>query len=230
VKLAYRRFVVPGLSTLIMLIILLSLGTWQVHRRHWKEDILARIATGEAAPAAPLPQNPRAYTKVIVTGRFRFDRAAQFGAEVRDTRAGPAMGFYQIVPLERADAPTILVDRGWIPQKRTSALDNPSADVTVTGYVRPSEKSRWFSAPDDVATRQFYTLDPRVIAAAVGVADPASFTVVALGPSPAESYPAPAQHLPLPPNNHLAYVITWYGLAMVLVIVFGAWVRKALRA
>ena len=225
--LAVRRFIVPGLSTLIMLIVLLGLGTWQVYRLHWKEGILARIATAEAAPAIPLGQNPAPYTKVSVTGRFLFDRTADFGAEVRDTKAGPTMGSYQIVPLVRDGGSTILVDRGWVPRKRQAPLDEPAVIVTVTGYVRPGEKQRWFSATDDEAGRQFYTLDPQAIAAAVGISDPASFTLVAMGPPSGEKYPTPAEHLPRPPNNHLSYVITWYGLAASLVVIFGIWVRKA---
>jgi surfeit locus 1 family protein len=224
-----HRFLVPGISTLVMLIALLALGTWQVYRLHWKEAILARIATAEAAPAVPLTQNPAPYTKVSVTGRFRFDRTAQYGAEVRDTKTGPMMGFSQIVPMERDGAPTILVDRGWVPQKRETSLNDPAGVVTVTGYVRPSEQSSWFSATDDVAGRQFYTLNPRAIGAAVGVPDPAPFTLVSLGSPAAGSYPVPAEHLPQPPNNHLSYVITWYGLAVALVVIFATWMRKALR-
>jgi surfeit locus 1 family protein len=227
---AYRRFVIPGLSTLIMLIVLVGLGTWQVYRLHWKETILERIAAAEAAPATPLSQDhPGAYTKVLITGRFRFHRTARLGAEVRETTSGPTMGFHQIVPLERTNARTVLVDRGWTPQQRATALDEPDGEVTITGYVRPGESATWFSAPDDIATRQFYTLDPQVIAAAVGVTDAATYALVALGPSIAETYPVPAQHLPRPPNNHLSYVITWYGLALALAIIFGTWTRKALR-
>jgi surfeit locus 1 family protein len=229
---AYRRVLLPGLSTLAMLIVLVALGTWQVYRLHWKEAILAQIATAEAAPAVSLAVNapPAAYTKIAVTGRFLFDRVAQFGAEVRDTRAGPTIGSYQIVPLERDNASTILVNRGWIPQKRASPLDDPDGVVTVTGYVRPGEKPSWFSATDAPAERQFYTLDPEVIGARLGVPKPAPFTLVAMGPSIAEIYPTPAEHLPRPPNNHLSYVITWYGLAAALVVIFITWARKALRS
>jgi surfeit locus 1 family protein len=213
-----------------MLIVLIGLGTWQVRRLQWKEGILARIAAAEVSPPVPLSPAPAPYTKVSAVGRYRFDQAAQFGAEVRDTRAGPTMGFYQIVPLERDGAATILVDRGWIPQKRTTPLDDPTGEVTVAGYIRPGEKQHWFSPADDDATRQFYTLNPRVIGAAVGVVDPAPFTLVAMGPATAEDYPAPAQHLPQPPNNHLSYIITWYGLAVALAVIFGVWIRKALRS
>jgi surfeit locus 1 family protein len=226
----YRRFLVPGVSTLIMLLALLGLGTWQVYRLQWKERILAQIAAAEAAPAVPLGQDPAPYMKVSVTGRFRFDQAAAFGAEVRDTQTGPTMGFYQIVPLDREGASAILVNRGWLPQKREFPLNHPTGPVTVTGYVRPRETQSWFSVADDAPARQFYTLDPQAIGSALDVLGLAPFTLVAMGPSSVGAYPAPAQHLPRPPNNHLSYIITWYGLAASLLVIFSVWVRKALRS
>ena len=66
---AYRRFLVPALSTLIMLIVLIGLGTWQVYRLHWKEGILAQLAMAEAAPPIPLASNPAPYTKVSAKPR-----------------------------------------------------------------------------------------------------------------------------------------------------------------
>jgi surfeit locus 1 family protein len=50
-----------------------------------------------------------------------------------------------------------------------------------------------------------------------------------LGPAVPGRYPIPAQHLPRPPNNHLQYALTWYGLAGALVVTFAAWSRKVLR-
>ena len=57
----------------------------------------------------------------------------------------------------------------------------------------------------------------------------APFTLMALGDAPPEHWPEPAQHLPRPPNNHLSYAITWYGLAAALVAVFVALARGRLR-
>lgn len=226
---ATRRFLVPSVSALLMMVILVGLGTWQVYRLHWKERVLNQIAEAEAAPSTPLGADPSPYQKISVTGRFLFDRVALFGAEVRDTNRGPTIGSYQIVPLERDGAPTILVNRGWIPQKRDVSLDDPTTVVTVVGYVRPTETASWFSAPDDPAARLFYTLNPLTIGAALDIPPPVPFTLVALGaPSPGK-YPAPAEHLPRPPNNHLSYIITWYGLAGALAIIFALWVRKASR-
>ena len=82
------------------------------------------------------------------------------------------------------------------------------------GYVRPPEHPRWFGATDDPAARRFFALDPAAIGAALGLAEVAPFTLVALGP--AGGVPEPAQALPRPPNDHLGYAITWFGLAGLL--------------
>ncbi len=222
-----RRLLVPGLTVAVMLTILLGLGTWQVYRLQWKTGVLAQIAAAERAPAVPLRPNPAPYTKVSVTGRFRYDLAARFGAEVRDTKSGPTMGAYQIVPLERDGAPPILVDRGWVADG--AKTDDPAGVVTVTGYARPTDHPHWFSPVDDLADRRFYTLDTGAIGLALGLPEPEPFALVALGHESGSSYPVPAQSLPRPPNNHLSYAVTWYGLAVALVVIFTVWIRKPSR-
>jgi surfeit locus 1 family protein len=211
-----------------MLAVLLSLGTWQVQRLHWKQTVLAQIARAEAAPAQPLQTNPEPYTKVRVTGHLRDDLAASYGADVRDTPTGTQLGTQLIVPLERNDGETVLVDRGWVPNARPSAIAQPGGEVTLEGYVRPGDTPGLFSATDNPATRQFYTLDPQAIGAAIGLHSVAPFVLVVMGPAPPERYPDPARHLPRPPNNHLSYAITWYGLAIALMVIFVLWARKAL--
>jgi surfeit locus 1 family protein len=58
----------------------------------------------------------------------------------------------------------------------------------------------------------------------------APFTLVALGRAEPGVYPMPGEHLPHPPNNHLEYALTWFGLAIVVVFEFGFWARQRLRA
>jgi surfeit locus 1 family protein len=223
-----RRLLWPGIMTTAMLAVLLALGTWQIQRLHWKEVLLAQIARAEAAPAVALSANPEPFTKVQVTGQLRDDLSASYGADVRDTPAGTQLGTQLIVPVERQDGDTILVDRGWVPESRPHPIAQPGGEVTIEGYVRPGDTPGLFSATDNPATRQFYTLDPRAIGAALGLHSVAPFVVIAMGPAPPERYPDPARHLPRPPNNHLSYAITWYGLAFALVVIFVLWARKVL--
>lgn len=219
-----RRLMVPGLSTLVMLGVLLFLGGWQVQRGAWKRAVLAEIAAAEVLPAVPMPVSPAMFTKVKVEGVLRFDRAALYGAEGRDIGGKPVMGAQLLVPLERAGMAPLLVLLGWVPGLPGDGVARPAV---VEGYVRAPELAGWFSAADDVKGRRFYTLDPLAIGAALGIGVPAPMVLVALGPP---AMPDPAHTLPRPSNNHLSYAITWFGLAAGLVGVFLVYARKVLRS
>jgi surfeit locus 1 family protein len=223
-----RRLVWPGVMTAVMLAVLLALGSWQVVRLHWKQDLLSQIARAEIAPAVPLPKNPDPFTKVQVSGHLREDLSATYGAEVRDTPTGTELGSQLIVPLERDVGDPILVDRGWVPDKRSKPLARVEGGVTLEGYVRPSDTAGLFSATDNPTARRFYTLNAETIGAALGLPRVAPFLLIVMGQPPAERFPDPARHLPRPANNHLSYAITWYGLAAALVVIFVLWARKVM--
>jgi surfeit locus 1 family protein len=225
-----RRLLWPGVTVVALLAVLLALGTWQVKRLQWKRAILAQIARAEAASPIPLPADPQPFAKVQVTGELRDDLAASYGAQVRDTPTGTQLGTQLIVPLQRDQGDTILVDLGWVPEKRPHPLGFAEGDVTLVGYVRPSDAPGLFSVADNPAGRQFFTLNAPAIAGALSLHDVAPFVLVAMGQPPPQGYPDPAQHLPRPPNNHLSYAITWYGLAAALLLVFGLWTREVLTA
>jgi surfeit locus 1 family protein len=252
-----RKLLWPTVMTAVMFVILLGLGTWQVRRLSWKEAILAQIAQAEAAPPIPLPPTPGTtipppFTKVAVTGTLMHDRSALYAAEERDMRTGPEMGAYLIEPLQRKDAPPVLVERGWVPLKPVAPVSMPQGDVTIAGYVHAPSTAGLFSATDDVPGRHFYTLDPHAIGTALGLDHVAPFILIALAPPPTVApptgppateasaprmqtaapaeLPIPEQQLPRPPNNHLAYAVTWYGLAAALLVIFIAWARKAAHA
>ena len=227
---AVRRLIWPGVMTLVMLVVLIGLGTWQIERMQWKDQVLADVARAEASPPNPLTANPKPFARVQVSGRLRPDLTALFGAEVRTLSRGPEMGARLITVLERDNALPILIDRGWAPTKQVRPLDQPAEEASIDGFVHPGDTASWFSATDDVAGRRFYTLDPKVIAAALGLPRAEPFVIVALGPAPAAGWPDPAKHLPQPPNNHLVYAVTWYGFAITLVVIFIVWARKGLRA
>ena len=220
-----RRILPAVLASIPVLAILLVLGTWQVRRLHWKTDLLAQIASAEAGPPVPLTDTPVPFSKVEATGRFRYDLEAILGVEVR----GPVLGTRLVTPLERDGRPVVLVDRGWVPlERRGAAIDRPEGPVSVTGYVSPPQDRDFFAATDDTAGRRFYTADPRAIGAALGLPTVMPDLLVALAPpgTRPEALPQGAETLPRPPNSHLGYAITWYGLAASLVGVLLAWALR----
>jgi len=212
-----------AIATAISLCILIALGVWQLQRLQWKEAMLADIDRAERGPPAQLAGTPGRFAKVSTQGVLTAP-AALYGAFVRTTPDGrDQMGADRLQLLDRPDGPPVLIDLGWVPTEGT-APPVATGPIRVEGYARDPEHPRWYSPDDDPATHRFYTLDPFVIAAALGQKSVAPFILVAMGPA-TEMPPIPATALPRPPNNHLQYAFTWFGLAAALVGVFIAWVR-----
>lgn len=217
-----RRLLIPTVSTLVMLSVLLGLGFWQLQRREWKADLLARIDSAERLPAVPMPASPVAFAKVSLQGRLRTDLQVLYGVDVRVE----TLGAHLIMPLERDGADTVLVDLGWVPMQRRDPLVLPTG--AIEGFVRPAEHAGTFSAKDDPEKRLFYTLDPGPIAAAFGISKVAPFVLVAVGEVPPGVFPDPVRTLPRPSDNHLQYALTWFGFALTLLIIFGLYARRIL--
>jgi surfeit locus 1 family protein len=211
-------------ATSIALAILIALGVWQLQRRTWKAAILARIDQAEAAPPVPLGDTPLNFAKVVATGTL-LPQTALYGVDVRDTPRGPSrMGAQLLQVMRRPNLPPLLVDRGWVPEG-AKPPPTPGAPISISGYVRRAEAPTIFSPADDPDAGHFYTLNPAAIGPALGVPNLAPFTLIAMGPPAGPDGPVPATELPRPPNNHLQYAFTWFGLAAALVGVVAAWVR-----
>jgi surfeit locus 1 family protein len=219
-----RKIRSAAVATAISLAILLSLGLWQIKRLHWKQHILDQIDHAEASPPVALDQDPAPFTKVVAGG-ILLPGTALYGAEVRTGKDGqPHMGAQRLQVLLRGDQVPLLVDLGWVPDG--AAQPAPStAPRDIMGYVRTADHAGALSAEDDRRGRHFYTLDPATIGPVLGVRHLAPFTLVAMGALAGKGDPVPATALPRPPNNHLQYAFTWFGLAVAMVGVFIAWAR-----
>jgi cytochrome oxidase assembly protein ShyY1 len=126
------------------------LGRWQWHRYEDRSAHAQRItAHYDAAPtpisrvvgAEPLPTT-REWTKVTARGRY----AAGEPLLVRNRPLRGTYGYEVLAPLDLESGTTLLVNRGWVPnaetaQARPEVPPSPTGDVTVTGWVRPSERS-----------------------------------------------------------------------------------------
>ena len=134
------------------------------------------------------------------------------------------MGEHVLGALLRPGKPPIIIDRGWAPDQAIEPP--PSGTVSITGYIRSPEHTPWMGAKDNPSTRRFYALDPEAIASSLGLAEAAPFTLVAMGP--AGDDPEPVQSLPRPPNDHLTYAVTWFGLSGALVVVFLVYARQVI--
>ncbi|HEY4068349.1 MAG TPA: SURF1 family protein [Burkholderiaceae bacterium] len=203
-----------------------ALGTWQVERRAWKLELIARVDARVHAPAVAAPEPARwpqvdaasdEYRHVRVVGRF-IDAAATRVQAVSELGAG----FWLLTPLRQPDGRIVLVNRGFIAPD-APPTPAPPTPVEVTGLLRMSEPGGGFLRRNDPGANRWYSRDVGAIAAARGLNQVAPFFI--------DADAAPAGASPHDPvggltviafhNNHLVYAITWYTLA--LMVAAGAW-------
>jgi surfeit locus 1 family protein len=227
-------------STLVSLAILVSLGNWQVRRLAWKEGLLATIDQRIHAEAVPLSEaltmmrsgEDIEYLPVSLGGTFLPDTEQH----VLSTWKG-ASGWNVYQPLRLDNGEILFVNRGFVPYDRkdpaTRPDSRPEGEQAITGLARlPLDDKPGFLVPEnDPAKNEYYWKD---LAAMTAAAELDGETIVPLfvdaGPQ------ADPSKLPIGgitnidlPNNHLQYVVTWYGLAAALLAVSGVFLWRRLR-
>jgi len=226
--------------SLAALVVLVSLGNWQVRRLAWKEDLLATIDTrihAEPVPlAVALAQTPAVedmeYLPVTVEGTF----LPGTEQHVLSTWKG-ASGWNIYQPLRTGDGAILFVNRGFVPYDRKEPAKRPESlpegEQALSGLARlPLAGKPGFLVPDNnPAKNEYYWKDLAAMTEAAGLQDENVLPLFV----DAGSYGDPLK-LPIGgvtnvdlPNSHLQYAVTWYGLAMALACVVGVFLWRRVR-
>ena len=220
-----RRLARAGLAALGILVIagLLALGTWQVQRRAWKLDLIARVEAGLRAapvppPAAAGPQD--AYRRIVARGIWLAGKDSLVQAS---TVRGP--GWWVMTPLKADDGRTILVNRGYV--SGYFAPPAPPGRVTVTGLLRLTEPGGGFLRRNDPAAGRWFSRDVGVIADQRRLKHAAPYFIDADSRGNRAGQPVGGLTVVAFANNHLVYAITWYMLAAMTLAALLYWLRAA---
>jgi len=101
--------------------------------------------------------------------------------------------------------------------------------VPLVGVMRWPEPRGFFAPKDDLARNLWFVRDHLAMAGAKGWGDVAPFFVELETPSSYGNLPRYGRLKASLRNDHLQYALTWYGLAAVLAVVFGFWIRSRRR-
>jgi surfeit locus 1 family protein len=215
------------LLAIVLIVMLVSLGRWQLRRADEKRALFDSFAAaGVAARPIDLHSPPVArYSRVEVLGRYDETRQILIDNMVEAERAG----YFVITPFVLQGGGWILVNRGWVPLGRTRA-DRPA--IPVAGNLRT------------IRGRADHLPSPGI---RMGVPAPLAppYPVVAAYPTHAElarllkeSQWVSATDLILldadqpdgyvrhwvppgfPPLRHVGYAVQWFGLALALAVIY----------
>jgi cytochrome oxidase assembly protein ShyY1 len=239
-----------GIFTLLMVVVFVGLGVWQLQRRVEKHALIAHLTERLAAAPAPLPLQWSALTPA--SDEFRRVRFAatyrpvpdamvySSGSAVRDDISGP--GTWAFLPARLSAGETVVVNAGFVQntmqdrsqQDRAVTRLITNEPVTLSGYIRFPEAAGALTPAENMAKRLWFTRDHLAMARALGWREDgrpvAPFYIDLEAPVPASGIPKPGPleiHLK---DDHLQYAITWFTLAGAVVIAFGVWWRGRRRA
>jgi surfeit locus 1 family protein len=220
------RRIAIGTAWILVIAGLLALGTWQVQRRAWKLDLIARVdarlhAAPQPAPFGQAPGKADEYRRIAATGRFISDKQALVQAS---TVRGP--GWWVLTPLVTPHG-TVLVNRGYVPTRKAPAA--PTGQVTVVGLLRLTEPGGGFLRSNDPAADRWYSRDVAAIARREGMVT-APYFIDAQAGVERPGQPIGGLTVVTFTNNHLAYAITWYTLAIMTAAAFAYSIRSTRRA
>lgn len=203
-----------------------ALGNWQVHRRTWKLDLIARADSRVHAPPSVAPGPVQwagltaanaEYRNLCLDGVFLLDHETLVKAV---TDLGP--GYWVVTPLRVAANDIVLINRGFVgPEERDPATRRASqrpGPVRVCGLLRLTEPHGAFLRRNDPAHGRWYSRDVAAIATArhLPAQDVAPYFVDAdAAPNPG-GWPVGGLTVIHFRNAHLVYAITWYTLALMM--------------
>ncbi|KAL2782239.1 surfeit locus protein 1 isoform 1, partial [Daubentonia madagascariensis] len=221
-----------------------GLGTWQVQRRKWKLKLIAELESRVLAEPIPLPADPvelkaLEYRPVKVRGHFDHSKElymmprtmvdpAREAREAGRISSSAESGAYVITPFHCTDlGTTILVNRGFVPRKKvnpdTRQKGQIEGEVDLVGMVRLTETRKPFVPENNPERNHWHYRDLEAMAKTTG-ADP--IFIDADFQSTVPGGPIGGQTRVTVRNEHLQYIITWFGLCAATSYL---WCKKFLR-
>ncbi|HJR57731.1 MAG TPA: SURF1 family protein [Rhizomicrobium sp.] len=224
--LRFRPYPGATIATVIALVILCGLGSWQLDRLQWKLALIETVNTNRKAPTLTLdqilalPGDAAQYRRVTLTGRFDHGKEAY----AFTTSAGGEGVYHVLTPLRLDDGRVFLIDRGAVPERHldptSRAAGNPQGLVRITGVWRTPDPPGAFTPPPDRVRHIWYARDVAGIAAANGLKLAAPVVIDADATPNPGGWPRGGQTVVEFRNQHLSYAVTWFGLAACLL---GVW-------
>jgi surfeit locus 1 family protein len=238
------KWILSHLLILLLVVVMVNLGFWQLRRLHERRASNAAILANERPDPAPIQSvlspsdstsrgSQLAFRRVTVTGIY--DIANEVIIRARSLNEEP--GVWVASPLRLSDGSAVVVVRGFLPSQGTlekvpADAEPPTGTVTVTGLVQATQTRSTFGATDPPTGHLSDLARVDVERIAKQVPYPVYPVYVQLQTSdPPQSGDFP-QVLPPPELDdgpHLSYAIQWFIFSTIAVVGYPLILRRSAR-
>jgi len=229
---SFRPTLWASVCTALAVLVLLALGTWQMQRLYWKEALIIERQARSQAPARSLPgtfEDPSSleFVRVRLRGAFLHEDELYVASRTFKGR----VGLHVVTPFVLDDGRVLLVNRGWVP------VDRSKPETRLEGRIEESldlevilRRGGWrgmdFTRPqNDPANNLWLWFDLPAMAARVQLENAVTEVYGEILPDglggevPGGLPIAVGASIELR-NDHLQYAITWYALALALLVIY----------
>jgi surfeit locus 1 family protein len=185
-----------------------TLGTWQLYRLQWKQDLISQIREGLKSTPIKYSQNiKKNYQKVILAGNYDFKN--QIYLYSLNDKGQP--GFDVVTPFETISKENILINRGWIQKEFKNSPDINNSSKNITGMLRQANRKNFFTPDNDINKNIWFSINLVDVQEITG--KKFNKFIVYLEDQNI-NIPKPKKITVDVPNNHLKYAITWYSISI----------------
>ena len=193
--------------------VFLSLGTWQIIRLNWKLDLITQINNSLAKEPVSLTQaEKKNYLKIKTSGKIDFNKQIYLYNLNQEGKPG-----FEVLNPILINEENYLINRGWIPfEKKDTSEINEINQEEITGILKIQNKANYFKPVNDIEGNYWFTLNRDDIFEYTGK----SFSQYIIYLSGDYKIPLPIKISADISNNHKNYAITWFSLAISILLIY----------
>ena len=198
---------------IFFILVFIALGSWQIIRLNWKNNLILEIENSLKKTPVELTQSDKEnYLKVKTSGSIDFDKQIY----LYNLNENGTPGFEVINPI-LIDNKNFLINRGWIPfeKKNTQEIDVLNEN-NIIGTLKLQGRKNIFKPDNDIKKNYWFSLNRDDISKFTGK----EFSKYIIYLSGNYQFPKPKKITAKISNNHKKYAITWFSLAISILLLY----------
>jgi len=198
---------------IFFILVFISLGSWQIIRLNWKNNLILEIENSLKNPPVELSEaNQENYLKIKTSGLIDFDKQIY----LYNLNDNGTPGFEVINPI-LVNNENYLINRGWIPfEKKNSKEINFFDENNIIGTLKLQGKKNIFKPENDIKENYWFSLNREDITKFTGK----EFSKYLIYLDGNYQSPKPKKITANISNNHKKYAITWFSLAISILLLY----------
>ena len=198
---------------IFFIFVFIGLGTWQIIRLNWKNNLILEIENSLKNPPVELAQSKKEnFLKIKASGSIDFDKQIY----LYNLNESGTPGFEVINPITIGDE-NFLINRGWIPfEKKGTQEINVFDQKNIIGTLRLQGRKNIFKPDNDLDENYWFSLNREDILKFTGK----NFSRYIIYLDGNYQLPRPKKITANISNNHQKYAITWFSLALSILLLY----------